>query len=719
MIHVRYFNFSNLKEPPTVKKSKGSKISYINAPFAFDIETTSYIDNDGNKRSFMYIFMFNLNGTTVYGREWADFFYTLNSLQKQFKLNEKKQLVIYVHNLPYEFQFLQGRCNISNVFAREARHPMKCTVNEVFEFRCSYILSGLSLAKTAENVTIHKIRKMTGDLDYKKIRTSQTPLTPTEMRYCEYDVKVLYWYIRQEILGNDNNIAKIPLTKTGYVRRYCYDKISADENFKLYRYKLKQIAPVDVEMFTLLHKCFAGGFTHANVLHVGEVCENVGSIDFTSSYPAQMVRHKYPMGKFKKIVPKNRQQFENIVSRFACIIEIAFKDITATEPNHTISASKCKFIDGGEYDNGRVVSAKTLWTYVTDVDYKNILKFYKIGAIHIEKMYYTAYDYLPDSFVKCVLGLFADKTTLKGVKGKEQEYLLKKGMLNSCYGMTVTNPVNNEISFTPTETGGEWAEEEVDPLTALNDIFIKKYNQFLVYQWGVWVTAWARHELYTAVLEMGIDVVYCDTDSVKYVNPAKYDIWIDTYNARVLSDMYMRCDMLGVSREMCEPKTQKGNRTPLGIFDREKTYKNFKTLGAKRYMYSYDGNDINITVSGLNKTTAVPYIKWYSETHNITPFEFFDNDMYIPAKWVHSHIIEYPTGKNTLTYIDDPYTDRITDYLGNTATVSENTYIHMCEQDYSLSMTDEFINYINDFDVVSDMPNVHKPKFLKIKSLEK
>lgn len=719
MQYITTFDINTLPDIETVRKRKTSKCAYINAPFAFDIETTSYIDNDGNKRAFMYEFSMSLNGVPVYGRYWYEFMSVLRQLKQRYKLSKKKRLVIYVHNLAYEFQFLQGRFPVSDVFARVNRHPMKCVIDECFEFRCSYVLSGLSLAKTAEQITIHDIKKLTGDLDYKLIRTRKTPLTEQELAYCENDVQIIYWFIKQEMLQNGNSIANIPLTKTGYVRRYCYEYISTHTNFEQYRTFIKHCAPTEPELFILMHKCFAGGFTHANVLHVGETCENVGAIDFTSSYPAQMVRHKYPMTKFYKVPVNNRKQFETLVNTKACLIEICFKGVNAKTPNHIISSSKCQYVENGVYDNGRIVSADKVYTYITDVDYNDICQFYDIDKIHVVQMWVANYGYLPNEFLQCVLTFFADKTTLKGVKGKEQEYLLKKGMLNSAYGMSVTNPVNNECEFVENteDIGGVWQEVEQDINGALLDSYIGNNKQFLLYQWGVWVTAWARHELFQGVLKMGIDVIYCDTDSIKYLHPEKYKTWVDEYNERVFNDMLKRCDDIGVSRDMVNPVTITGEHTPLGVFDYEKTYKYFKTLGAKRYAFSYNGDDFSITVSGLNKKTAVPYIMEYCENHNISPFDFFDDDMYIPAVYTDSNgVVQYPTGKSTLSYsnIGDDFTDKITDYLGETDVVDENSYIHMTEQDYSLSLTDAFLEYISNSQYVDGAQECPKPDYLKI-----
>ena len=216
---------------------------------------------------------------------------------------------------------------------------------------------------------------------------------------------------------------------------------------------------------------------------------------------------------------------------------------------------------------------------------------------------------------------------------------------------------------------------------------------------------------------MGIDAIYSDTDSLKYLHPEKYKTWIDEYNERVFNDMLKRCDDIGVSRDMVNPVTITGEHTPLGVFDYEKTYKYFKTLGAKRYAFSYTGDDFSITVSGLNKKTAVPYILEYCKNHNISPFDFFDDDMYIPAVYTDSNgNVKYPTGKSTLSYsnIGDDFTDKITDYLGETDVVDENSYIHMTEQDYSLNLTDAFLEYISNSQYVDGAQECPKPDYLKI-----
>ena len=130
-----------------------------------------------------------------------------------------------------------------------------------------------------------------------------------------------------------------------------------------------------------------------------------------------------------------------------------------------------------------------------------------------------------------------------------------------------------------------------------------------------------------------------------------------------------------------KPKTIKGVEKCLGVWDDEGIYTRFKTLGVKRYMTEKDG-EISLTVSGLNKHVAMPYLM---EKYGDDIFEAFDDDLYIPPKY---------TGKNMLTYIDDEQDGIVTDYLGETAEFHTPSGIYMAPTDYSLNLSAEYLKYL-------------------------
>ena len=200
-------------------------IRCYNLPSAFDIETTSlYLDGD-IKSAPMYVWQFGINGYVVIGRTWDEFENMLQAIIKKLDLAEDKRLVIYVHNLSFEFQYIRKHFEWEKVFASDTRKVIYAITKgrfAGFEFRCSYFLSGYALKKLGDELQKYKVEKMTGDLDYSLMRHSKTPLTEKELKYCENDVRVVMAYI-QERIEIDGNITtdKIPLTKTGYVRKYC------------------------------------------------------------------------------------------------------------------------------------------------------------------------------------------------------------------------------------------------------------------------------------------------------------------------------------------------------------------------------------------------------------------------------------------------------------------------------------------------------------------
>ena len=186
----------NLEKIEVVKsRRKKENVSYINIPCAFDIETSSFYEN-GDKRACMYVYAFGIDSYVKLGRTREEFINDVNFLVSYFNLSLSKRLIIYIHNLGYEFQFFRKLFKWEKVFSNEERRPIYALTKNGIEFRCSYYLSNLSLEKVGESLTNKNIKKLVGYLDYEKIRTSITPLTEKEKEYVTYDVKVLLEYIK-------------------------------------------------------------------------------------------------------------------------------------------------------------------------------------------------------------------------------------------------------------------------------------------------------------------------------------------------------------------------------------------------------------------------------------------------------------------------------------------------------------------------------------------
>lgn len=660
-----------LSEETTLSNSR--KIRYYEIPISFDIETTSFEIGE-MKCATMYAWGMSITGMVILGRTWEQFQEVYDKLVEMFEPTNQNRILIYVQNLAYEFQFMAKRFEWERVFALRERKPISCVTKENVEFRCSYMLSGFSLAKIGENLQRYKIKKMVGDLDYSLKRHYNTPLTDKEWKYLINDVQVVVAYV-QECAENDGGFDKIPLTKTGYVRNYCREQCFKDRYYR----KMMKILTLDADEYLQLKRTFAGGYTHANWKWAKKTISNMDSFDFTSSYPYTMVSEKFPMSKSVKVSPSTIEEFYRFLEKYCCIFDIEVINLDGWEaPDHIISRAKCRIAENVVSNNGRIITADRIITSMTEVDFESFEKFYKYDSFRVSNMRIYEKGYLPTAFVKAILKLYEDKTVLKDVEGKEVEYMKSKGMINSAYGMCVTDIVRDEDTFIE-----EWTKTKADTENAI-DKYNNSSKRFLFYPWGVWVTAYARRNLFTGIYEFGDDYVYSDTDSIKGMNIADHMDYIEHYNKVAEEKLRKACEHHRISFSMTCPKTIKGIPKPLGIWDYDGHYTRFKTLGAKRYMTEKDGK-INITVAGLNKTAAVPYIRKLAEDREVSMFDVFDEDLYVPGEH---------TGKQLHTYNDIEFSSFLEDYNGETALIHEYSSIHLAPAEYSLSMASEYLDLL-------------------------
>lgn len=672
---------------PTIKSNK--KVEYINLPCGFDIETTSHKIGE-NKTAFMYIWALGLgHGNEVYyGRTWGEFLEVCELLQEQLELYEDRRLVVYVHNLGYEFQFMRKYFEWVNVFSIAERKPLRALCSYGIEFRCSYVLSGYSLENTAKNLVNSDVKKLVGDLDYDLIRTYKTPLTPLEMDYVKNDIVIITAYIAEQMGIYGGSIDALPMTNTGrvrtYVRKECYEgkgtRKTQSKSKRARYWRTMQELTIDPLAYAQLKRAFMGGFTHANANYSGAVLNDVSSIDFTSSYPSVMCAEKFPMSRFELVEIQSIDQFNEYRENYALVFDIKFKNIECKIEQETyISESKCSRLVNPIINNGRIYSADELATTLTEVDYEIMEQVYQWDGFELANVRFAHKAYLPKSIVKSILDLYQDKTELKDVEGSEVEYMLSKGMLNSVYGMSVTDPVKDTATYSD-----EWGVEPVELLEAI-DKYNNSRTRFLYYPWGLWVTAYARKNLWTGIIAAGNDYVYSDTDSLKILNYENHKEYIAWFDKNILEKLNLMCDFYGFDKKLLTPKTKEGFKKPLGVWDYEGTYSHFKTLGAKRYL-TLEKDRLALTVAGLSKQNGLTYMLEMVNGDKLKVFDIFNDRLHIPAS---------RTGKMTHAYIDNEYKFKVVDYLGEESTILTRSGVHLEICDFTLSIAEQYKEFLS------------------------
>lgn len=585
------------------KDSKKRGVNYLNIPCAFDIETTNIYkkDSKGNilkeprPYAFMYQWQFCLDDCVCFGRTWEEFRTLIDQLEKRMNLSLSNRLVIYVHNLPFEWAFMRMFLNYEEGFFREEKKPLKIVTKEGIEFRCSYALSNMSLNKFCENESEVTHYKLVDTYDYSKIRTPKTPLSEEEEAYCYNDVRGLCECIRSRL--KHDTLTTLPMTSTGYVRRDMRASVKGDKKYR----SLFRNNALDADLYTLCRDAFRGGDTHANIDYSNQLMHGITSKDENSAYPAAMMMDLFPQTAFFKIEPSTF--INGYTEGYALLMEVRFVNIRYKRKGSCgipyIPLSKCrKYSVEKVVDNGRITFAELIECVLTDIDYNIIISEYTFDDVFIRDIYASVYAPLSDKIKNIVMEYYRGKTLLKGDTSKIYEYNKKKNSLNSTFGCMVMRIDQTEVSYNPDTYEYEIKQPPLEETLAK---FYKSRNNFLSYQHGVWITANARYRLRKMLWEVGEDVVYCDTDSIKYRGDHE-----DIFKKRN-EEIIKEAEKAGAYAETLDGKIKY-----LGYWDDDGFYPEFKTLGAKKYVYKeYDKDEgdyvIKSTIAGVSKKAGKKY----------------------------------------------------------------------------------------------------------------
>ena len=588
-------------------------------PVGFDIETTN--DSD-TQTAYMYIWQCAVNGIAYYGRTWDEFFCFMALLRDKLH----GEIIVLIHNMAFEMTFLLPRLHradmIERVFAKQKREPLEVVLKNGIIFRDTMAITNMSLAALAKNYC--RTQKLVGDLDYSIPRNSATPLTDTELAYCENDVLVLsefaeYLHAEYTLKG-----AKIPYTSTGIVRRMVKQHLPG------YKFKdtckwVSTLYPRTAAQYNYtMTYLYRGAFCHAQTAICGQVIKNVHSHDLKSAYPAEMAHRLYPVTPFEAIPAGTA--LDCIKRGRAVIMLCEFTDITATGAHVLESRHKIITAEGAEYENGRLYHADTMQVLITDVDYKIYCMMYHWKQLKIIGAKAATKGFLPDYLLKPLFKVYTDKERIgKQAKADEnnlelyQMYMSSKMKLNSFYGMCVARLNLTEIVY-----NGEWVEQ---PSTTYDEA---KSNSVLSPYWGIYITAYTRLTICTAITALGNCAFYSDTDSIKHNADFGY---FDSFNERMENINRAMCDKYQLDFDVFKN---------LGKFDYEGTYDRFKTLGAKRYITEAHG-EVKCTVAGLPKRTFSEFAK---RVGNDRAFELFSPDLSFTVSGKNAHKYNEETTAN-------------------------------------------------------------------------
>lgn len=598
-----YLKQFGLVEALKKKRRSQNKHRILNVYSAFDIETsTIWLDPDHsqyNVHSFMYVWQFQIEDYTVKGRTWEEYFNFLsvlmdaiNQIRADNKLDLNPFLVIWVHNLAYEWQFLSGLYPFRNdeCFFRDVRKPIYCRMYDTFEYRCSYIQTNMSLAALCKQTGVKQ--KLSGQtFDYNKIRFPWTKLSDFEEEYTTVDVESLVKAMKYRVSRGGDTLETVPITSTGYVRREC--KNALKDRFL----DLRELKPGEKE-YRLLRKAFRGGNTHANRYYVNQIVDDVYSYDISSSYPTQQLTHPFPIRPYKWLDLSQRtptKRFERVLTfiglGYSVVGTYQFKNFRLKnhrEPIPYVSLSRCQAMGTDDIplklDNGRILECGYVEISMTEIDLQIVMDQYAFDSMDVLECMVAQQDLLPAEYREVIQNYYNRKTALKGDNSEDGRYMyaLSKGWINAIFGMSATDPVHQNITY----TNGNFTISGYEDFSPDELLKLLK-NAAFPYQWGVVTTSLARKQLQDAIKLCGDRIIYCDTDSVKVKGPVNINALNDKLRKTAIQQKAYADDM-------------NGHRHYIGLFEDDGHYDRFITQGAKRYAYESAGK-LGVTVAGVSK----------------------------------------------------------------------------------------------------------------------
>ena len=159
---------------------------------------------------------------------------------------------------------------------------------------------------------------------------------------------------------------------------------------------------------------------------------------------------------------------------------------------------------------------------------------------------------------------------------------------------------------------------------------------------------------------IGPDVIYCDTDSIKFINNHEGDF--NKIN-QMLQEKAVAAGAWADNR--------KGERYYLGTWDKEQTMDAFKTLGSKKYLYQVK-DSIYSTIAGVKKNRGKEFFTKYG-------FDAFENGTIIEES---GHLVAYR---------NDDHIHKIT-IKGCEMTTAAN--LALVDDNYTLGMTPKYLELL-------------------------
>lgn len=461
----------------------------------------------------------------------------INNIVELTYQEHKSKALIYFHNLGYDGEYLlrwliyHGYKQTLNIDSKTHRtiilrkqFALLKSGGKFFSltfwwrgiklhFLDSLKLFPKSLASLGESIGYKKLKD---DIDYKKFKIYKDHKYPKKwLDYLKRDCEILARYLNQFFEKEQNSHSLYKQTIGSIAYSYIKDTIN------------KLTPNFTIKDYNYFQQWYSGGLSFPSLIYWSKWVykpNRIKMIDACSMYPSQMIK-PLPYGKALKTKPKS--------GTYCCFYEIKIIKAIIKKKYDDIAILKKPF----EYVKNKKVyhftKFNTLYQYIQEVENEKyyfidcelemLNKFYDIKYKILKRWYFRTDAYLKST----IKDLFKYKQLAKE-QNDEVNTLLSKLRLNNLYGKTGQKPIRHQDFYGDIEDlpdnyevvgnkntliKGYNIQQIKDENYKANPIFLASY-----------ITALARCSLlekYLYIKSKGGIFLYCDTDSICYIDSIK------------------------------------------------------------------------------------------------------------------------------------------------------------------------------------------------------
>lgn len=631
--------------------SRGGSFKWRDIPIGAALGTCNVFTVDKRGASCCFYWSVCVDGELETGRDLDDF------RDLCFALSETAgcHLVMMVQDTTEFFQFVRKYFDCHRLFAAQERKPLDAELVPGLHLKSGAEISGMTLQENARRL---------GGFKVKTPSTEFPPLAPTSALDLDTKIKIdeearTMCELCREHMHRADGIGKIPLTKTGYPRRYLRDRIlygRGKGTTKIDAYRAADYrkfiagAIMTPEEYKVLRAVVGGGICtmHPDVLH--KVVPDPMYFDRKSAYPAHMVYDYVPNGNAERLDHPTLDKVVELMKKRCVAAVFVFKNLRLRYPGpayirSTYADTLCDPVDM-EQQNGYVKSAAEITLALTELDFECVRECYRWDGVEcLEAMVYGR-GKLPNLIRKYVLARFKGKEAAR----TPEEKRVQKELLNSISGIMIMDPVRTVYAYDI--QSASWCDPEDPDIEQAVEAYNTSPSRFTRFPWGIWIVAHCRRAEWRAWYALADLFVYGDTDSVYFKIPSAPDpfgyFWRE--NERMQKQAELAAKELGVSMQFFKPFGKL-----LGTWCMDKAISRMCILGQKNYIQEHKDSSICVIMAGVNPELSSEYIRRRYARNGQDCIEAFSTTTFYPGRYRDTRTgdILSATGRKLTVHQDD------------------------------------------------------------------